>query len=44
MPDTITNAMVCLQAEAYQDYPDRPNKQLKQSDADIYTQTMDKSW
>jgi hypothetical protein len=37
---TITDAMVCLQTVIYHDLP---QKQLKESEADIYTQPMDRS-
>ena len=40
-PDTITEAMECSQNEINHDCPPkRPNKQLKESDADICTQTI----
>jgi hypothetical protein len=39
-PDTVTDAMVCLQKGAWHDFPPRPNKQLKESDADTSIQTM----
>jgi hypothetical protein len=41
---TITDAMVCLQIEAFCKVPsEKPNKQLKESVADTYTQPMDRS-
>jgi hypothetical protein len=40
-PDIISDAMVCLSL-GWLPY-ERPNKQLKESDADTYTQPMDKS-
>jgi hypothetical protein len=44
-PDTITDAMVCLQTGAYQDCPLKvPKKQLNESDTDLYTQPMYISW
>jgi hypothetical protein len=40
----ITEAMECSQKGTYHDCPPkRPNKQLKESDADICTQPMDRS-
>jgi hypothetical protein len=43
-PDTITEVMVCSQKGTYHDCPPKdPTKQLKESDADICTQPIDRS-
>jgi hypothetical protein len=43
-PHTIIKAMEHLQKETFHEDPTRrPNKQLKESDADIYTQPMERS-
>jgi hypothetical protein len=45
-PDSFTEAIECTHTQKKKWLPpERPNKQLKESDADIYTQPMDKtSW
>ena len=43
--DTITEAMECSKNWDMSCLPaERPNQQLKESDADIYTQPMDGNW
>jgi hypothetical protein len=42
-PDTITEAVECSQKGTYQYALKRPNKQLKESEADICTQPMDRN-
>jgi hypothetical protein len=43
-PDTNTDAMAWSQKGTFVTALKRPNKQLKESDAGIYTQPMDRSW
>ena len=43
-PDTMTDAMVCLQIVAYHDCPLKgPTSSWIEPDADTYTQSMDRS-
>ena len=42
-PDTITDYGVLTDRSLEWLSSERPNKQLKESDADIYTQSMDRS-
>ena len=44
-PDTITDALGMLTDRSLAWLPsERPNKQLKEADADIYIPLMDRSW